>query len=144
SVVELWERQAALRGGEPALFCGGEALSFGELDGQANALARRLRSLGVGRESRVGLCVERTPELVIGLLGIWKAGGAYVALDSAYPEARLRFLVEDSGAGVVVTGAEPPAALQGLGVGTVAVGRERAGGLGGWPRAADLAYVLYT
>ncbi len=123
SVIELWERQAARRPEAPALVHEEMELSFGELDGRANGLARRLRSLGVGRESRVGLCVERSPELVIGLLGILKAGGAYVPLDPSYPEPRLRFLVEDSGARVVVTGLEPPAILAELDVERVRWGR---------------------
>jgi amino acid adenylation domain-containing protein/non-ribosomal peptide synthase protein (TIGR01720 family) len=144
SVVDLWERQAALRRAEPALFWGEVVLSFGEIDGRANGLARRLRSLGVGRESRVGLCVERSPDLVVGLLGIWKAGGAYVPLEPSYPESRLRFLLEDSGATVVVVGAEPPAALQGLGIEPVHVDGERSEGRGEGPWAGDLAYLIYT
>jgi amino acid adenylation domain-containing protein/non-ribosomal peptide synthase protein (TIGR01720 family) len=143
-VVEGLERQAARRPQAPALVCGGEVLSFGELNGRANALARRLRSLGVGRESRVGLCAERSPELVIGLLGILKAGGAYVPLDPSYPEARLRFLVADSGMRWVVTGGEPVAALPGLGVEVVVVEPGTAADLAEKPRPEDLAYLIYT
>ncbi|HTG31297.1 MAG TPA: non-ribosomal peptide synthase/polyketide synthase, partial [Thermoanaerobaculia bacterium] len=144
SVVELLERQAARRPQAPALVCGAEALSFGELNGRANALARRLRSLGAGPESRVGLCAERSPELVIGLLGILKAGGAYVPLDPSYPETRLRFLVEDSEVRWVVTGVEPVAALPGLGVEVVAVEPGTAADLVEKPRPEDLAYLIYT
>ncbi|MDQ0791667.1 non-ribosomal peptide synthetase [Streptomyces sp. B1I3] len=79
------------------------ALTYGELDGRANALAHRLRALGVGRETRVGLCLERSPELVVAVLAVLKAGGAYVPLDPAYPADRLAFMLADSAAPVVVT-----------------------------------------
>ena len=69
----------------PALRFEDTELSYGELDRRANQLARRLQALGVGVETRVGLCVRRSPSLVIGLLAILKAGGAYVPLDPTYP-----------------------------------------------------------
>ncbi|MEU6810473.1 amino acid adenylation domain-containing protein [Streptomyces sp. NPDC046831] len=79
------------------------ALTYGELDRRANALAHRLRALGVGRETLVGLCVERSPDLVVAVLAVLKAGGAYVPLDPAYPADRLAFMLADSAAPVVVT-----------------------------------------
>src|SRR5262249_37584803 len=79
------------------------SLSYGELDARANRLAHHLRDLGVGRETIVGLCVERSPEMIIGLIGILKAGGAYLPLDPDYPPERLAFLLHDAGAPVVLT-----------------------------------------
>jgi amino acid adenylation domain-containing protein len=81
---------------------GGARLTYAELDRRASRLARRLRALGVGPEVLVGLCAERTAGMVVGILGILKAGGAYVPLDPAYPEERLRYLLSDAGAPVVV------------------------------------------
>jgi non-ribosomal peptide synthetase component F len=77
-------------------------LTYAELDRSADELGRRLRSLGVQRGDFVGLCVERSVGLVVGALGILKAGGVYVALDPSYPPDRLSFMLRDSGAGVLV------------------------------------------
>ncbi|MEA2601550.1 MAG: hypothetical protein QOF89_2542, partial [Acidobacteriota bacterium] len=78
----------------------GEALTYGELDARAGRLARRLRGLGVGPEVRVGICVERSLEMMVGLLAILKAGGAYVPLDPSYPVDRLAFMLADSQQGL--------------------------------------------
>jgi amino acid adenylation domain-containing protein len=78
-------------------------LTYGELARRAAALARRLRDLGVGPEVPVGLCLERSAEMVVAVLGTLMAGGAYVPLDPAYPEERLRYLFEDSRMPVLVT-----------------------------------------
>jgi non-ribosomal peptide synthetase component F len=78
-------------------------LSYAALDAHANRLAHHLQSLGVGPETMVGLCVERSPEMVIGLLGILKAGGAYLPLDPNYPRERLAFMLADAGCPVLVT-----------------------------------------
>ncbi|HWI60682.1 MAG TPA: amino acid adenylation domain-containing protein, partial [Symbiobacteriaceae bacterium] len=78
-------------------------MSYGELNRRAGALARRLAELGVRRGDRVGVCLERSPDLPVALLGVWKAGAAYVAMDPAYPDDRLNFMLADSGARVVIT-----------------------------------------
>ena len=78
-------------------------LSYAALDAHANRLAQHLQGLGVGPETVVGLCVERSPEMVVGLLGILKAGGAYLPLDPNYPRERLAFMLADAGAPVLIT-----------------------------------------
>ena len=81
----------------------GRGLTYRELNRQANRLAHHLGALGVRSEAAVGLCMERSPEMVAGLLGILKAGCFYLPLDPAYPEERLAFMLEDSRARVVIT-----------------------------------------
>ncbi len=80
-----------------------EQLTYAELNGRANQLARHLRKLGVGPEVRVGICLERSVEMVVGLLGILKAGGAYVPLDPEQPPERLQFMIEDAKPAVILT-----------------------------------------
>jgi len=79
------------------------ALTYGELNARANQLAHYLRKMGAGPEVLVGICVERSPEMVVGLLGILKAGGAYVPLDPAYPHERLRYMLEDTRTSILLT-----------------------------------------
>ena len=86
-----------------ALICEDHHLTYRELTHRATLLANYLVSLGIGPEVRVGLCHERTPELIIGLLGIMQASGAYVPLDPTYPIDRLRFMLHDSQVAIVVT-----------------------------------------
>ncbi len=96
-------RVAAERPQAIALSCGGMEVTYGDLDRRSDRLARHLRALGVGPEERVGVCLERSPELIVALLAVLKAGGAYVPMDPAYPAERLAFMAEDSAARVVVT-----------------------------------------
>ncbi len=96
-VHELFEAQAVRTPDVPALVHEGVELSYAELNVQANRLARHLRERGVGADERVAICVERSPEMIVGLLAILKAGGAYVPLDPAYPVERLRHMIQDSG-----------------------------------------------
>ena len=93
TLPELFAAQAARTPEAVAVVCGERRLSYAELDAGANRLAHHLRGLGVGAETVVGLCVERSPEMVIGLLGILKAGGAYLPLDPGYPRDRLAFML---------------------------------------------------
>ena len=129
----------------------GERLSYGELERRSNRLAHRLRRLGVGPEARVGLCVERSPEMLVGILGILKAGGAYVPLDPAYPAERLAYVLDDCGAAVLVTQEALLSALPGHGIRTVCLDRDRAEierESAEAPRdgaaPGSLAYVIYT
>jgi len=81
----------------------GQELTYRQLDARANQLAHHLRTLGVGPETRVGLCAERSLEFVVGLLGILKAGGAYVPLEPSYPRERLASMLGDSRVSVLLT-----------------------------------------
>jgi len=80
-----------------------ESFTYAELDRRANQLAHHLQGRGVGLESLVGICMKRSPEMLVGLLGILKAGAAYLPLDPAYPKERLAFMVADAGVKLVVT-----------------------------------------
>ncbi|HEV2148540.1 MAG TPA: amino acid adenylation domain-containing protein, partial [Longimicrobiaceae bacterium] len=102
-VHELVAAQAARTPCAAAVVFRGETLSYAELESRANRLAHHLRRLGVGPETRVGVCLERTLELVVALLAVLKAGGAYVPLDPAYPRERLGWMQEDAGVALVLT-----------------------------------------
>ncbi len=80
-----------------------ESLTYRELNDRANQLAHYLQSLGVGTEVLVGICVERSPQMIIGMLAILKAGGAYVPLDSSYPQERLAYMLNDSQLSILLT-----------------------------------------
>ena len=97
--------QALARPDAPALTFAGQTLSYAELDSRANRLAWMLRERGVGPQVRVGLALQRSLEMVIGLLAILKAGGAYVPLDPEYPLDRLHYMIEDSGIGLLLSDA---------------------------------------
>ncbi|HEX3525705.1 MAG TPA: amino acid adenylation domain-containing protein [Thermoanaerobaculia bacterium] len=100
---ELFEMQADRVPDACALEAGAARLTYRELEERANQLAHHLIRLGVGPEVTVGLCCERSPDLVIGLLGVLKAGGSYLPLDPAYPPERLRAMLDDSGTSLMLT-----------------------------------------
>ncbi len=148
SVVKLFERQAAKAPGAIALSFEGGQLSFAELNARANRLARRLRALGAGPESVVGLCAERSAEMVVGLLAILKAGGAYLPLDPSYPRARLSFMAEDARLSILVAQRRASSSLPPVSS-VVFLEDEAQGDLAAEnlePAAAPhhLAYVIYT
>ena len=91
TIPELFEAQVARTPNAVAVVFGQQQLDYAQLNARANQLAHHLRSLGVGPESRVGVCLERSPEMVVALLGTLKAGGAYVPLDPSYPRVRLAY-----------------------------------------------------
>ncbi|HWM91848.1 MAG TPA: amino acid adenylation domain-containing protein [Thermoanaerobaculia bacterium] len=99
----LFAAQAARTPDAPAVISAAGELTYGELADRAGRIARWLRASGVGPEIPVGVLLERGPDLIAALLGVLQAGGFYVPLDPAYPEARTAFLLEDSGARIVIT-----------------------------------------
>ena len=99
----LIERQVRATPQATALIFGDDQLSYRELNARSNRLAHRLIGLGVKPEVKVGIAVERSIEMVVGLLAILKAGGAYVPLDPEYPPARLGYMIEDSGIALLLT-----------------------------------------
>jgi amino acid adenylation domain-containing protein/non-ribosomal peptide synthase protein (TIGR01720 family) len=103
SVCDLFEEQVARNPGQVALVCEDKSLTYGELNARANQLARHLLKLGVGPDVRVGLCLDRSVELIVAVLGILKAGGGYVPLDAGVPPARRCAILADAGAHVLVT-----------------------------------------
>jgi amino acid adenylation domain-containing protein len=102
-VHDLFAEQAGRTPDAVALIFEDQELSYVELDRRSNQLAHHLRELGVGPEVIVGLCVERSLELVVGLLGIVKAGGAYLPLDPSYPAERLAYMLADARSPILVT-----------------------------------------
>jgi amino acid adenylation domain-containing protein len=130
---------------------GPEQLTYRELDARANRLAWHLRTLGVGPEARVGICTDRSLDMVIGLLGILKAGAAYVPLDPAYPAERLAFMLEDAHMPVLLTQRRLVGRLPGhearvicLDTDWATVARAPAEHLDTITSADNLIYVLYT
>ncbi|HDQ71157.1 MAG TPA: amino acid adenylation domain-containing protein, partial [Chloroflexi bacterium] len=155
----LFEAQAAQRPDAVAVLfpsagaAGGDVhLTFGALERRANQVAQALRARGVGPEVSVGVCVERSPALVWGLLGILKAGGVYVPLDPDYPEERFTFILEDSQARFLLTdGACPPRSADDLEIAIVDIdGPEDSRGDAKRKSpdtqlaSANAAYVIYT
>src|SRR6185369_5440951 len=102
-VHQWFEAQAARTPEAIALVYEDAQISFERLNERANRVGYRLQRLGVGPESLVGICLERSVELIVGLLGILKAGAAYVPLDPSYPRERLSLMLEDAGAQVLIT-----------------------------------------
>jgi amino acid adenylation domain-containing protein len=100
---ERFQAQVARRPDAAALAWDDLHLTYAELDARANRLAHHLRALGVGPDARVGVLLERGAELIVGILAVLKAGGCYVPLDPGYPPERLRTMMADCGAGVLVT-----------------------------------------
>jgi amino acid adenylation domain-containing protein len=151
TVAELFLEQAAARPASVAVSALGTELTYGELAERAARLAGRLRALGVGPETRVGLCLDRSPDLVVGMLAVLQAGGAYVPLDASYPAARLAFMIEDAAVGAVVTREPLLASLPPLAAPVVCVDRDAAAIAGASPvrppgggQADGLGCVIYT
>ncbi len=149
ALAVLFEHVAARRPEHVALVLRGETLTYRQLNARANRLARKLVELGVARDGRVGLCAERSFEMIVALLAILKAGGAYVPLDPAYPAERLGLMLEDAGIEVLLVDAELADALPASGAHRLVLDEldlvafpdddlpaRSAGG--------DLAYVMYT
>ncbi|QBG95888.1 amino acid adenylation domain-containing protein [Xanthomonas oryzae] len=150
TVHGLFERQAAATPEAVALECDGQRLHYSELNARANQLAHRLLQLGVGPDERVAICVQRSAQLIIGLLAILKAGAAYVPLDPTYPAERLAYLLHDSAPRAVLVHAPTGHALGDVALPVIDIddaavtdlpcSNPHVPGL----TAAHLAYVIYT
>lgn len=102
-IHRLVEAQAQAMPDKTALVFAGQTISYGELDRRAQLWAERLLGLAIGPECRIGVCAERSVELVVGLLAVLKAGAAYVPLDPGYPEERLDYMLDDAGIGLLLS-----------------------------------------
>jgi aspartate racemase len=151
SIPHLFEAQAEQTPNAVALVFADQALTYRELNHRANQLAHYLQELGVGSETLVGLCLERSLDLIVSLLAILKAGGAYVPLDPAYPHQRLACILEETRISVLLTQqnlleAIPPTQAQVvcLDRDRTAIGQARIENLAVNVSADHLAYVMYT
>jgi amino acid adenylation domain-containing protein len=151
TIQTLFERQVKLRPEAVAVVFESENLSYGELNRRANQLAHYLREEGVALDEPVGLCLERSVEMLVGALGALKAGGAYVPIDTAYPDQRVKMMIEDARLRLVVTKESQAERCRGRGVKDVCLDRD-------WEKigsrseedapagidAENAAYVIYT
>ncbi len=151
SLVALFEHQAGVRPDAVAVICGDCRLTYAELNSSANQVAYGLTRMQIGRGALVGLCVERSVEMVVGLLGVLKAGAAYVPLDPENAQARLAFEIAQSKISVVLTQEKWLSQLPSTGTPTCFLdlhdwtfADEPSGNLGRSVRPMELAYVMYT
>jgi amino acid adenylation domain-containing protein/non-ribosomal peptide synthase protein (TIGR01720 family)/FkbM family methyltransferase len=152
TIHELFEAQVERTPDALALVSEDEQLTYRELNERANQLAHYLRELGVGAEQLVGLLMERSVGMVVSLLGVLKAGGAYLPLDPAYPEARLNYMLTDAGVSVLLTepwllarlGGEPGCRVVFVEQEWGTIGQQTAANVVSGVSAANLAYVIYT
>ncbi|MDI3288324.1 non-ribosomal peptide synthetase [Polyangium sp. 15x6] len=154
-VGAVFSAQARRHPSATAISHGDRTLTYGELEQRANRLARRLLALGVEREGRVGVCLERSIDFVVCVLGILKAGAAYVPLDPGYPDERLRYMLEDAGCRHVLGRRAELGRMEGTGSRLVCVEDElpQLGHMDPGPHDEDpgvawggdaLGYVMYT
>jgi aspartate racemase len=150
-IHQLFEAQVERTPDAIAVVFENEQLTYSELNRRANRIAHHLLALGVGPEIPVGICLEPSSEMVLGLLGILKAGGVYLPLDPAYPKERLAFMLEAAQAPVIltrerliVTLPEYDAKIVCLDSDREAIAREGEGNPTGSTRTENLAYVIYT
>ena len=148
---ELFAEQAARTPDAVAVVCGEQRITFSELDRRSNQLARELRRLGAGAGTLVGICLDRSVELVAALLGVLRSGSAYVPIEPTYPPQRQEFMLADAGAPVLVTqdrmlGLVDPrgAAVLSLDRDSEAIAAHSAEPLGLACDPEQLAYVIYT
>lgn len=102
-IHEIFERQVERAPQTMAVVCDGRSLTFDMLNRRANQLARHLRAMGVGPDRLVGICLDRSVDMLVAILGIFKSGGAYVPIDPSYPRERIGYILEDANPHVVVT-----------------------------------------
>ena len=146
---QLIEQQAESAPDRVAVRCGDESLTYRELNQRANRLARHLRELGVTADTLVAISMSRSYDLLAALLAVSKAGGAYLPLDPSHPKERLRHILDDSSASILVTDNEPPAFAQdmtvvSLSTDAAALEAHDDGDLEATSGPTNLAYVIYT
>jgi len=150
TLPELIEAQARRSPGATALVFEDESITYAELLTRADDLAGALRALGVGPEKRVGVCLHRSTELVVGLLAVLRAGGAYVPLDPDYPAGRLEGMLQDAGVSVLLTRTDLTELLPDVGAPVLHVDQLPSPGAapqaddGRAASASSLAYVIFT
>jgi amino acid adenylation domain-containing protein len=149
AIHRIFEQQVKKNPDACAIVFEQTCLTYRELNRCANRLARHLRSCGVGREGRVGICMERSPEMFIAVLAILKAGGAYVPLDPAHPPQRLANLVNDSDMVLVLTKSDIPSwanqkRVVQVDVDAAEINNQSAANLSDQDDPDRLAYVIYT
>jgi amino acid adenylation domain-containing protein len=146
--VPLFESQVARTPEAVALVFGEQRLSYKELNARANQLAHHLRRLGVGPEGLVGICAERSVEMVVGILGVLKAGAAYLPMDPGYPAERLTFMLEDAKVSVLLTQSDIkrawPQDTRVLPLDTLRLESESIDNPSPLSKPENLAYVIYT
>ena len=143
SIHELFEEQVRRAPDRCAAVCEHDSITYGDLDRRANRLAHHLRALGIGPEDRVAICLERSLDLLVALLGVLKAGAAFVPLDPEHPQERLSTMIEEAGARAIVTAAGQP-----VPAGLLGIRLDELQGSDADPAIAvepeSLAYVLFT
>ena len=147
----LFEAQVERNPDACALLFNNERMTYGELNREANRLARYLRGLGVGPDDLVGICIQHSPEMVVAMQGVLKAGAAYVPLDPAYPKERLSFMLRDSRPSLILTTEELSGALPEAGARLIRLDSLQAAleqmsdaNLDNSADVNNLAYVIYT
>ncbi|NVD98021.1 non-ribosomal peptide synthetase [Massilia sp. BJB1822] len=151
TISRLFEQRAELQPDSIALSFGDSSMSYGELNQRANQLAHQLRALGVGPDVLVGVCAERSLEMVVALLGVLKAGGAYLPLDPAYPAERLMHMLTDAQPAVLLAQDHLLGSLPASGIDIVSLNLQKTSlarystqNLEQTANAEHLAYVIYT
>ncbi|HLJ26306.1 MAG TPA: amino acid adenylation domain-containing protein [Candidatus Angelobacter sp.] len=150
-IQELFEEQARKTPQATAVQYERQQLTYEDLNRRANQLAYHLRSLGVGPEVRVGICLQRSFEMVVGLLGVLKAGGTYVPLDPDHPQERLAYVLKDADVAVLLIHAETAQSLPATNVRIVhlnddwkKIEAESCVDLPGWSSPENAAFIIYT
>ncbi len=150
SIIDMFEEQAAKTPGATAIEHEEEKLSYQELNERANQLAHYLVSKGIQEETLVPVCIERSTEMIVAVLGILKAGGAYVPIDPEYPAERISYMVEDTGAKLIVSSRETnketliKAGIEVIEADAEAVSKQSKENLQKTIKPHNLAYVIYT
>nr|WP_281499690.1 non-ribosomal peptide synthetase/type I polyketide synthase [Muricauda sp. SCSIO 64092] len=151
TLVDLFEQQARSTPENVALVYQEQTLTYRELDRRSNQLARHLKQLGAGQEALVGICIERSLEMVIGILGILKSGGAYVPIDPDYPSQRIGYILEDAQIELLLSSSGSIENVPDLDHRTVLLDRDwetisqrSARKLSSGPSQENLAYVIFT